>query len=202
MDQIKTGRFIALMRKNKKLTQRQLADKLGISDKTISKWECGNGLPEVSLMMPLCEILEISVNELLSGECLTECQYQIKAEENIMNLMKEKEESKKKLIIETIISLMCISVLVVCVLVAAYSPEMQIIYRVLIVAFGIVVSITGLIIAIALDVETGTFECAKCGNRFLPETKDYVKGFHGITGRYLKCPECGEKTYCKRRLTK
>ena len=62
MDQIKIGKFIAQMRKEKKLTQRNLADELCISDKTISKWECGKGLPEVSLMLPLCEILEISVN--------------------------------------------------------------------------------------------------------------------------------------------
>ena len=67
MDQIKIGRFIAKMRKEKPYTQRQLADMLGISDKTVSKWETGNGLPDVSLMMPLCDLLQISVNELLSG---------------------------------------------------------------------------------------------------------------------------------------
>ena len=59
MDQGKIGVFIAQMRKEKKYTQRQLADLLGISDKTISKWECGNGLPEVSLMIPLCDALDI-----------------------------------------------------------------------------------------------------------------------------------------------
>ena len=68
MDQIRIGRFIAQCRKTGGLTQRQLADGLGISDKTVSKWECGNGLPEVSLMLPLCEALGITVNDLLSGE--------------------------------------------------------------------------------------------------------------------------------------
>lgn len=67
MDQIRIGRFIAQCRKTGGLTQRQLADGLGISDKTVSKWECGNGLPEVSLMLPLCEALGITVNDLLSG---------------------------------------------------------------------------------------------------------------------------------------
>lgn len=88
MDQIKIGQFIAKMRKEKNYTQRQLADILGISDKTVSKWETGNGLPEVSLMMPLCETLNISVNELLSGERLVDTDYKNKAEENMMNLLK------------------------------------------------------------------------------------------------------------------
>ena len=79
MDQIKTGKFIAEERKNKKLTQRQLADILNISDKTISKWETGNGFPEISLLQPLCQALDISVNELLSGERLSEDEYKKKA---------------------------------------------------------------------------------------------------------------------------
>lgn len=97
MDQIKIGGFIAKERKQKKLTQQQLADILGISNKTVSKWECGNGLPEISLLLPLCTELEISVNELLSGERLKDEEYRQKAEENMMNLMQEREENKKKL---------------------------------------------------------------------------------------------------------
>lgn len=68
MDQKKTGQFIAALRRNRNMTQRQLAEKLDISEKTISKWECGNGLPEVTYMETLCEILGITVNELLMGE--------------------------------------------------------------------------------------------------------------------------------------
>lgn len=90
MNQIKIGRFIAKMRKNQSYTQRQLADVLGISDKTISKWETGSGLPEVSLMMPLCDALRINVNELLSGECLTDADYKERAEENMMDLVEER----------------------------------------------------------------------------------------------------------------
>lgn len=85
MDQLKIGKFIAQMRKEQSLTQRQLADMIGISDKTVSKWEAGNGLPEVSLMIPLCNSLHINVNELLSGERLADSEYQKKAEENIMS---------------------------------------------------------------------------------------------------------------------
>ena len=93
MDQIKIGKFIAEERKAKKYTQRELADKLSISDKTISKWERGNGFPEVSLLLPLCSELEVTVNELLSGERLQETDYKKKAEENMVNLVKEAQES-------------------------------------------------------------------------------------------------------------
>ena len=86
MDQIKIGRFLAACRKEKDLTQRQLAELLHVSDKTVPKWETGKGLPEAQLMLPLCEALGISVNELLSGERLTETEYQRKAEENMVNL--------------------------------------------------------------------------------------------------------------------
>lgn len=78
MNQIQIGRFIAVSRKARNLTQRQLADKLGISDKTVSKWECGKGLPEVSLMLPLCASLGITVNDLLSGERVSGTNYQKK----------------------------------------------------------------------------------------------------------------------------
>ena len=85
MDQLKIGKFIAEMRKEKGLTQKALAEKLLISDNTVSKWECGNGMPEVSLMIPLCEILQVSVNELLTGKRLHSSEYQKNAEKNLMN---------------------------------------------------------------------------------------------------------------------
>ena len=77
------------------MTQKQLGDALKISDKTVSKWECGKGLPDISIIMPLCELLNISVNELLSGEHLTEDSYPEKAEENMMQLIQETENQKR-----------------------------------------------------------------------------------------------------------
>lgn len=98
MEQNKIGKFISVMRKQIGLTQRELGDIIGVSDKTVSKWECGNGIPEVSLMMPICEALRINLNELYSGEKLTDADYKMKAEENMMNLVKEKEEIKKNIV--------------------------------------------------------------------------------------------------------
>lgn len=94
MDQVKIGKFIASCRKEKNMTQHQVADVLEISDKTISKWECGKGLPEVQFMIPLCDLLGINVNELLSGEKLSVDEYQKKAEENMMTLIQENEYTK------------------------------------------------------------------------------------------------------------
>lgn len=94
MDQIKIGKFIAEMRKEQNLTQIDLADQLGISNKTISKWECGNGMPDYAVMESLCDILKINVNELLSGERLPSKDYNKKAEENMMSLIQESSEKK------------------------------------------------------------------------------------------------------------
>lgn len=104
MDQIKIGRFIADERKRKEYTQKQLSERLGISDKTISKWERGNGFPEASLLLPLCAALEITVNELLSSERVSEEEYRRKAEENMVNLVKEAQESKKKIILSAMVA--------------------------------------------------------------------------------------------------
>lgn len=95
MNQEKIGKFIAECRKKQKLTQEQLAEKLGITYKAVSKWECGKSLPDASLMMDLCSILEINVNDLLSGEKVSRELYIDKADENLVKLSKEKESSNK-----------------------------------------------------------------------------------------------------------
>ena len=96
MNQERIGRFIAELRKEKKLTQIDLANKLGITDRAISKWENGRGLPDLSLLTPLCEILDISINELLSGSRLDKKDYQEKLEENIINTIDYTDKKIKK----------------------------------------------------------------------------------------------------------
>lgn len=126
MDQVKTGRFIAGERKKKGYTQKQLAEKLQISDKTISKWECGNGFPEVSLLLPLCSELDITVNELLSGEKVSEEDYRNKAEENMVNLVKEAQESKKKIILSAMVcTLTIIAALPLFLVAGAYMSSLR-----------------------------------------------------------------------------
>ena len=201
MDQIKIGKFIADERKTKKYTQRELADKLGISDKTISKWERGNGFPEVSLLLPLCNELNITVNELLSGERLQEVDYKKKAEENMVNLVKEAQENKKKIVMSALVATLVI-IAAVPLFVIAGTFEMQVWTRALIIGIGIVILVLGIAIACILDRDAGAFECPECKERFVPDMKAYVMGPHTITKRKLTCPKCGCTKYCKKVLTR
>lgn len=98
MDQKVIGTFIAACRKEKKLTQMQLAEKLNITNRAVSKWETGKSCPDVSIMLELCDILDITVNELLSGERITMENYQKKAEENLMDLQGKKDRAQKSLL--------------------------------------------------------------------------------------------------------
>lgn len=201
MDQIKIGKFIAQERKNKGYTQRQLADILGISDKTISKWECGNGFPEASLLLPLCEELDMSVNELLIGERISENDYRQKAEETMMNLVKEAQESKKKIILSAMIAALVI-VAAVPLFIISSAFIMKIWQRFILIGIGLFIIITGIAIACILDRDAGAFECPECHERFVPEMQAYIMGPHTLTRRKLRCPNCGSVQYCKHVLTK
>lgn len=201
MDQVKIGKFIQEMRKKQSLTQRELAEKMNISDKTVSKWETGNGLPEVGLMPPLCELLHIDVNELLSGEKLDEKRYYKKAEENIMDLLKERAESKKKIIIAAIIVAITLLAGITLVMLSGLL-EMAIWLRVVLCVIAFLIIATGIGLACVLDKDAGTFECKYCGQRFVPSMKAYILGAHTIKKRKLKCPHCGKRSYCTKRLTK
>lgn len=98
MNQEAIGKFIAACRKEKKLTQMQLAEKLNITNRAVSKWETGKSCPDVSIMLELCNILEITVNELLSGERISMENYQKKAEENLIELQRKKDKAQKSLL--------------------------------------------------------------------------------------------------------
>ncbi len=84
MNQEKIGKFIAQCRKEKNMTQQDLSEKLGVSNKTVSNWENGRNMPDLSLFKPLCEELDINLNDFLSGEKVKETEYQKKLEENII----------------------------------------------------------------------------------------------------------------------
>lgn len=201
MDQIKIGKFIAKERKSKNYTQRQLADILGISDKTVSKWERGNGFPEVSLLLPLCKELDISVNELLAGERVSEEEYRRKAEENMLNLVKEAQESKKKIILSAAVAGLATIAAVTLFLISG-ALEMETRLRIVLIGIGLFIFIAGVIVACILDRDAGAFECPECHERFVPEMREYIMGPHTIMKRKLRCPKCGSSRYCKHVLTK
>lgn len=201
MDQMRIGKFIAESRKALGLTQRQLADTLDISDKTVSKWECGKGLPEVSLMLPLCRTLGISVNEMLSGERLDEENYKERAEENMMDLIKENAENKKRMALSVICGV--ITVIAVCSLITIVSfLPLPLIVRILLIILAFATAVAGIGAAAVLEVKAGYYECPDCGELFVPSIGEYVKGYHTITKRRLTCPRCGRRGMCRHRVVR
>ena len=201
MNQIKTGKVIAETRKAQGLTQKQLADILEISDKTVSKWECGKGLPEVSLMLPLCSALNITVNDLLSGERVSKIEYINKAEENMMNLIKENEENKNRMALAIICGI--ITVIAVCsLIVIASNIEMPTIARIALILFAAATAIAGIGAAAMLEIKAGYYECPHCKALFVPTMNEYVKGYHTLTKRKLTCHECGKSGMCRHRVVR
>lgn len=201
MDQIRIGKFIADTRKEKNLTQRQLADALSISDKTISKWECGKGLPEVSLMLPLCGILEITVNDLLTGERVSKLEYQKKAEENMMDLMKENEENKRRMVLSVVCGLITIIAVCALIVIAAYV-QLPTAARIALIVFAAATAVAGIWAAVVLDVRAGYFECPYCKALFVPTMGEYVRGYHTFTRRRLTCHQCGKTGMCRHRVVR
>ena len=202
MDIVKIGYFIRECRKNKNLTQKQLADKLFVEPKTISKWETGKGLPDVSIMKNLCNELDISLSELFIGEHLKEKSNELITEQILLNeFEKERIRNKKNLIGEILIGCAFIAVVITLILFAGFAPiatYLKIILVALALIF-IVVGTTGLII---LDANIGYFECAECHERFIPSVKDYTFGLHTLKKRRLTCPRCGKKTWCCKKMIK
>ena len=203
MDQVKIGKFISDERKAKGYTQKQLSELLGISDKTISKWECGNGFPEVSLLLPLCNELEITVNELLTGERISQQNYKKKAEENMVNMIREKEENKQKILLTTFIGVISTITFVTLLLVVCfYTDVITLPIKIVLMMIAISVFGIGLYIAMWGDRKIGYFKCRNCNELFTPTFMQYNMGMHIMSTRYLKCPHCKTRTWCKKVMTK
>lgn len=203
MDQVKIGKFISDERKAKGYTQKQLSELLGISDKTISKWECGNGFPEASLLLPLCNELEITVNELLTGERISQQNYKKKAEENMVNMIREKEENKQKILLTTMIGVIStITFLTLLLVVCFYTDVITLPIKIVLMMIAVSVFGVGLYVAMWGDRKIGYFKCRNCNELFTPTFMQYTMGMHIVSTRYLKCPHCKTRTWCKKVMTK
>ena len=203
MDQVKIGKFLSDERKAKGYTQKQLSELLGISDKTISKWECGNGFPEASLLLPLCNELEITVNELLTGERISQQNYKKKAEENMVNMIREKEENKQKILLTTMIGVISTITFVTLLLVVCFYTDVIILpIKIVLMVIAISVFGVGLYVAMWGDRKIGYFKCRNCNELFTPTFMQYSMGMHLLSTRYLKCPHCKTRTWCKKVMTK
>ncbi len=202
MDQLKIGKFIAECRKQKQLTQLQLADKLGITDKAISKWERGIAMPDTSIMLELCDILCISVNELLNGEMINMENSNKKNEQLLLDMAKELE-TKNKIIWSSMWTIMIVSMtaLIAGIFIAAFLIPEGIWQLVTIIGICIVFLIP-CFYALKLEVSVGAYKCKNCGHEIVPTYKEVLMAKHRGFTRHLMCPKCNKRTWCKKILKK
>ena len=201
MDQIKIGKFIASCRKEQGMTQAYLAEKLGISDRAVSKWETGKSMPDSGIMLELCELLSINVNELLSGEKIMTDTYDKKAEENLLAMRREVDEKNKQLLnLEIMIGIPAtIGGLALCA-VAAFV-EMPIALKIGLIVFGVLMVVIVAFIAVGIEQKAGYYECQKCQDRHIPTYWQTNLAMHMGRTRYMKCPKCGKWSWQKKVLT-
>ena len=202
MDQIKIGKFIAERRRQKDLTQVQLADKLGITDKAVSKWERGIAMPDTSIMLELCDILGISVNELLCGEKINMENENKKNEQILLDMAKELEQ-KNKTVWTSMWAIMIVSMtaLLAGIFITAFLvPEgpMQLVTMLVICVFFSIPCFY----ALKLEVSVGAYKCKECGCEIVPTYKEAMMAMHRGFTRHLKCPNCNKRTWCKKVLKK
>ena len=202
MDQIKIGKFIAERRKAAELTQMQLAEKLNITDRAISKWENGRAMPDSSIMLLLCDILKISVNDLLHGEVKTMDSYNEELEKTLLEMLKEKEKSDKRLLFaEVLIGLFSLIPLIPATIITAIVSMAEWI-KVIIVFSSIIPLLIALPFLIKIEQKAGYYECAKCGHRYIPTYKSVFMSMHMGRTRHMRCPNCNEKSWQKKKITK
>jgi transcriptional regulator with XRE-family HTH domain/DNA-directed RNA polymerase subunit RPC12/RpoP len=202
MDQIKIGKFIASCRKEQGMTQAVLAEKLGISDRAVSKWETGKSMPDSGIMLELCGLLKINVNELLSGERLMDGSYDRRAEENLLAMKREVEEKNRQMLrAEYWIAFPAVIAGLVMVFVASFI-DMPTWLRIVLIAFALVMIIVVAFIAVGIEQKAGYYECQNCHHRYVPTYWQTNLAPHKGRTRYMKCPACGKRSWQKKVLTK
>lgn len=202
MDQIRVGKFIAECRKKNNLTQMQLAEKLNITDRAISKWENGKGMPDSSIMLGLCNELKISVNELLSGEAIEMNDYNEKMEQNLINMVKQKEESDKRLLTIEIVMGVAISAVFLALITVASFVEIEDWLRITLIITGFIPFIIMMPFAIRIEQTAGYYECQKCHHKYVPTYASVLWAMHINRTRYMKCPKCNKRSWQKKVISK
>lgn len=197
MNQEAIGKFIKECRNNVNLTQSELAEKLNITDRAVSKWERGINLPDAQVMIELCNILKITVNELLSGRKLDMKEYKNISDENIIKLKQENEDNIKKTFIGEII-LIITATIYLSMSVYLNSIDINETLKVLLLTTSIILFIATLIYGIIIETKVGYYECSNCHHKYKPEFKQIFFAQHMGHTRKLKCPNCHKKTWNKK----
>ena len=202
MDQIKIGKFIADCRKAKQLTQMQLAEKLHITDRAVSKWETGKSLPDSAIMLELCDILGVTVNDLLCGEVITMENYNKELEKNLLEMVKQKEEADRALLrIELVIGIVCVAIFFALVAIASFVKMEEWLQTTLIlIGLSAILIVTPFMLKI--EQKAGYYQCKECGHRYVPAYTSVFFAMHVNRTRYMKCPKCGKYSWQKKKISK
>lgn len=202
MDQIKIGKFIQEKRKEKGLTQSELAEKLYVTDRAISKWENGICIPDASNIIELCKILNITINDLYSGEIVDMKDNEKLLEKNLLEMARIKEEKDKQLLaLEVVIGFISTITFLVLVFIASYI-EMASWLRIILTVVGSLVFAYGVSNALKIEQIAGYYECANCHHKYIPTYNSVFFAMHIGRSRKMKCPKCNEKTWNKKVITK
>lgn len=202
MNQVKIGKFIAECRKRSKLTQMQLAEKLNITDRAVSKWETGKSMPDSSIMLDLCDILGITVNDLLSGEIVKMDNYSKETEKNLLDMLRQKQEADKRLLLmEALAGIMACIPLAVGIVIGLAVP-MEEWKQVVIVLSGMVPLLVAIPFLLRIEQVAGFYECQHCHHKYVPRYKSVFAAPHVGRARYMKCPECGKRSLQKKVISK
>ena len=198
MDQLKIGKFISEKRKAKSMTQAQLAEKLGITDRAVSKWETGRSMPDVSLMLELCSLLGITVNDLLCGEGVSMEKINETTEKNLLEMAGQKEAADKRLLRLEVVMMVIASLFLLTMLLTAVFITKKSLLSFGFIGLGLVTFVIASLFALRIEQVAGYYECRKCGHRYVPTYWNVNKAMHMGRKRYMKCPKCGEKSWqCK-----
>ena len=203
MDQVKIGKLIAERRKSVNLTQLQLAEVLGLTDRAISKWETGKSLPDSSVMLQLCGILKITVNDLLSGEVVSMENYNEEMEKKLLEMVRQKEEKDRMLLkAELIVGIVSFIPLMIATIFVAYNQSLAEWIRGLIVLASLIPFLIAVPFLIKIEQKAGYYKCDECGHCYVPTFKSVVMAPHMGRTRKMICPNCGKKSWQKKVLTK
>jgi len=202
MDQVKIGKFIAERRKQVGLTQMQLAEKLNITDRAVSKWENGRSMPDSSIMLELCGMLGITVNDLLNGEVITMEDYNKKSEQILLEMARQKEEMDKKyLALEIVIGVASVIGFLSCICIAALAPIEEWL-RYVMIAVAFVPFLICMFAAIRIEQTAGYYECAVCHHKHVPTYNSVLWAMHFGRTRYMKCPKCHKRSWQRKVISK
>ena len=202
MDQIRIGKFIADRRKQVNLTQMQLAEMLNITDRAVSKWETGKSLPDSSIMLELCNILKITVNDLLSGEIITMDNYNKEMENKLIEMVKQKEESDRRLLrMEIVMGICCLLPLFASSIIVSEVPMAEWLSTVIVLASRLPLLIAAPFM-IKIEQKAGYYECQKCGHKHIPRYGSVFFAMHVNRTRYMRCPKCNKFSWQKKVLSK